>query len=131
MKDAAPPERVAELASLVDLAATLGSDLPGREALSIALGIVLREVQAQRGALFLRRADGALALGPSRGLPEGETTTLGPSPPDVAALGPGDEAHDRCGLVLLVPIRRRGRTVAGRSSPRGSWARRGPPGCGG
>ena len=112
-KDASPPDRAAELSSLLEFAVTLGSDLPGEEALDAALGIVLREVQAARGALFVRRADGALALASSRGLPTGAPTTLGFVPPrDVAALGSGDEAHDREGLVLLVPIQRRGRTIA-------------------
>jgi sigma-B regulation protein RsbU (phosphoserine phosphatase) len=105
---------VAELSSLLELTTTLGSDLPAEEALDAALGIVLREVQAARGALFVRGADGALAIGSSRGLPPGAATTLGllPPPDDAAPLGPGDEGHDRHGLVLLVPIRRRGRTIA-------------------
>ena len=113
-RDTPPLDRVAELSSLVDLATTLGSDLPAGEAFAAALEIVAREVQATRGALFVRRAGGALALAASRGLPPDAPRTLAFPPPlgDVAALGPGDEAHDRQGLVLLVPIRRRGRTIA-------------------
>jgi sigma-B regulation protein RsbU (phosphoserine phosphatase) len=106
-------DRTPEPASLVDFAVTLGSDRPGDEALNGALGIVQREVQAQRAALFVRRADGVLALGASRGLPPGAPTRLGLAlRGDVAVLGPGDETRDRQGLVLLVPIRRRGRTIA-------------------
>jgi sigma-B regulation protein RsbU (phosphoserine phosphatase) len=113
-QDSTPPAGVAELSSLLDLTTTLGSDIPAAEALDAALGIVLREVQAVRGAFFVRRADGALALGASRDLPPGAPRALGGAPPrgDAAALGPGDEAHDRQGLVLLVPIHRRGRTIA-------------------
>jgi sigma-B regulation protein RsbU (phosphoserine phosphatase) len=111
---AVPPDPAAEPSSFVELTTTLAADVPGDQALEAALGIVLREVQAQRGAFFVRRADGALGAGPSRGFPPGELAALSPPPSraGVAILGPGDEAHDRHGLALLVPIRRRGRTVA-------------------
>jgi sigma-B regulation protein RsbU (phosphoserine phosphatase) len=102
------------LSSLVEITTALASDSPADQALDAALAIVLREVQAGRGALFVRRTDEAFALRASRGLPPGAPTTLGSprSRGDVAAVGSGDEAHDRYGLALLVPIRRRGRTVA-------------------
>jgi sigma-B regulation protein RsbU (phosphoserine phosphatase) len=113
-KDTLPLDRAPTLSSLLELVTALGSDLASGEALDAALAIVARELQVARAALFVRREDGALALRSSRGLPPGAPTTLGFAPPrgDVAALGPGDEAHDRQGLVLLVPIDRRGRTIA-------------------
>ncbi|HSD27072.1 MAG TPA: SpoIIE family protein phosphatase [Vicinamibacteria bacterium] len=113
-QDTSPLDRVAELSSLVELTTTFCADLPAGEALDAALGIVVRHVQATRGALFIQTADDALALGSSRNLPPGAPTTLALAPPrgGVVAVGPGDEPHDRHGLVVLVPIRRRGRTIA-------------------
>jgi sigma-B regulation protein RsbU (phosphoserine phosphatase) len=110
----ASADRLSELSSLVEIAAALGSDSPADQALDAALAIVQRAVQAGRGALFVRRTDGTLALRASRGLPPGAAATLEVrgSRGDVAVVGPGHEAHDQSGLVLLVPIRRRGRTVA-------------------
>jgi len=102
-------------ASLLELTTTLGSDRARADALDAALQIVTRELQAARGALFVRSPDGdAWALLASRGLPPGASTTLGSPPPrdDFVALGPGDEAHERHGLVLLALIRRRGRPIA-------------------
>lgn len=113
-QEAAPSELTAELRSLVELSLAFGSDEPTGDALDDALGIVLRRVQATRGALFVRGADGALTLRSARDLPPGGPTKIEipPSRADVTALGPGDEAHDRQGLALLVPVRRRGRTIA-------------------
>jgi sigma-B regulation protein RsbU (phosphoserine phosphatase) len=110
----ASADRLSELSSLVEIAAALGSDSPADQALDAALAIVQRAVQAGRGALFVRRTDGTLALRASRGLPPGAAATLEVrgSRGDVAVVGPGHEAHDQSGLVLLVPIRRRGHTVA-------------------
>jgi sigma-B regulation protein RsbU (phosphoserine phosphatase) len=105
---------VSELVSLLDLTAALGSGLASEEALDAALSIVTRELEAARGAFFVRSDDGALALRSSLGLPPGAPPTLGCAPPrgDETVLGPGDEPHDRHGLVLLVPIRHRDRTIA-------------------
>lgn len=106
--------RLSEHASLLELATALGSDLQGPERLATALANVLRELQVETWALFVRGKDGGLAPGPSRGLPPGAPATLGRAGPveGVTALAPGDDAHDRHGLSLLVPIRRRGRTIA-------------------
>jgi sigma-B regulation protein RsbU (phosphoserine phosphatase) len=105
--------RLAETTSLVELATILASDVPARDALDAALGIVLRQVQATRGAVFVRQADGTLALGSAKDLPPGAPAVLSPvTGTDVSAVGPGDEAHDRLSLALLVPVRRRGRTIA-------------------
>ncbi len=113
-EEVAPLDPAPQLSSLVELTTTLASDVPGDQALAAALGIVLRELQAERGAFFVRGADGALALVSSRGLPPGAPATLSrcPSGGEAVTLGPGDEAHDRHGLAVLVPIRRRSRTIA-------------------
>ncbi|HEX9185745.1 MAG TPA: hypothetical protein VGB87_01650, partial [Vicinamibacteria bacterium] len=95
-------------AALVELTTALGSDLPRVDALAAALRVVTRELQAARGALFVRSPDGdAWALLASQGLPPGAPVTLTSAPPRdaFAALGAGDEAHDRLGLALLAPIR--------------------------
>ena len=79
-KDAPSLERLSELTSLLELTTTLGSDLaerggPGR-------GPRDRHARAAggRGALFVRREDGTLALRRSRGLPPGAPSTLGFAP---------------------------------------------------
>jgi sigma-B regulation protein RsbU (phosphoserine phosphatase) len=99
---------------LLDLATALGSGPATEEALGAALLAVTRELQATRGAFFVRGDDGDLALRASLGLPPGAPPALGVVPPrgEEAVLGPGDAPHDRHGLVLLVPVRRRQRTIA-------------------
>jgi sigma-B regulation protein RsbU (phosphoserine phosphatase) len=107
-------KRMSELVSLHEIATTLSSGLASEEALDGALLIVTRELQVERGAFFARSEDGAFVLRTSRGLPPGAPSTLVWARPgdDFVTLGPGDEAHDRQGLVLLVPICRRGRPIA-------------------
>ncbi len=106
-------ERLSELVSLVELTATLDAGSTREQALDAALQIVMRELRAASGAVFGRGEDGGLALQASRGLPPGAPPTLGVPPrADVCVLGPGDEAHDRHGLELLVPIVRRDRAIA-------------------
>ena len=86
-----PVDAASELSALVELTTTLASDVPVDQALAAALAILMRPLQVQRGAFFVRRADGTLALGPSRALPPGAPATLShlPSRGDVAALAPG------------------------------------------
>jgi sigma-B regulation protein RsbU (phosphoserine phosphatase) len=73
----------------------------------------MRELQAASGAVFGQGEDGGLTLQASRGLPPSAPPTLGVPPrAEVCVLGPGDEAHDRHGLALLVPIVRRDRAIA-------------------
>jgi sigma-B regulation protein RsbU (phosphoserine phosphatase) len=99
---------------LLDVATALGAPVPLEAALDTALAILTRELQVARGAFFVRSEGGGLTLRASRGLPAGAPSSLaraGP-PEGVTALGPGDEAHDRHGLSLLVPIHRRDRTIA-------------------
>jgi sigma-B regulation protein RsbU (phosphoserine phosphatase) len=106
-------ERASELASLLELTTALGSGLTAEEALDAALRIVTRQLQVDRGAFFVRSEDGALALRASRGLPPGAPSTLGVATPETefTPVGARDEAHVRHGLVLLVAIFRRGRTI--------------------
>ena len=98
---------------LLDLTTAIGAPLALEEALDAALGILTRELRVARGAFFVRSENGGLALRASRGLPPGAPSTLGAAPgDDFRALGPGDEAHDRHGLALLVPIHRHDLPVA-------------------
>ena len=114
-EDRASPllKRMSELVSLLDITTTLGARLAGEESLDAALLTVTRELQATGGAFFLRSEDGGWERRAARGLPPEAPTTLAfAEPGDFVALGPGDEAHDRHGLVLLVPIDRCERPVA-------------------
>ena len=113
-RGARPLERMSELVSLHDITTTLGSGLASDESLKAALLIVMRDLQVARGALFVRSGEGSLVLRASRGLQPGTPSTLGLAAAlkDVTTLGPGDEAHERHGLVLLVPVDRRERSIA-------------------
>ena len=55
-----PPllKRMSELISLLDLTTTLNSSLSGAEILDAALLIVMGQLQATRGALFVRTEGG-------------------------------------------------------------------------
>jgi sigma-B regulation protein RsbU (phosphoserine phosphatase) len=106
-------ERVSELVSLLDLTTTLAGGVDA-ETLDAALGTVNRELGVTRAVLFVRRGDGALGLRASRGFAGGPPAVLeiGEGPGDVTVLGPGDDAHDRHGFALLVPIPRGNRPIA-------------------
>jgi sigma-B regulation protein RsbU (phosphoserine phosphatase) len=103
-------KRMSELISLLDLTATLGSGSPREEVLDAALLVVMGELQASRGCLLLRAADGAWQVAASRGLP--------PSPPPrfdgawsggaVVARGDGpfDEELAALGLDVVCPVAR-------------------------
>jgi sigma-B regulation protein RsbU (phosphoserine phosphatase) len=97
-----------------DVTAALASPLALEEALHGALAVVTRELQVARGAFFVRSEGHGLVLGASCGLLAAAPSTLPEveDGEDVRALGPGDEAHDRHGLALLVPIHHRGRAIA-------------------
>ena len=111
-----PPllKRMSELISLLDLTTTLNSGLTSEEILNAALLIVMGELQVARGALYVRKEDGGFAVRAARGLPAGAPALLGlESPPrDLRPAGPGEEAHDRHGFVLLCPVLRRDRPIA-------------------
>ena len=99
--------------SRLEVTTALGSSLAGEETRDAALLAVMRELNTARAAVFVRGEDGSLELRASRGLPPGAPSTLAGAPPSSGAvLGPGDEAHDRHGLVLLVPIGRHDRPFA-------------------
>jgi phosphoserine phosphatase RsbU/P len=106
-------ERMSELVSLLDLTTTLAGGVDAAT-LDAALATVSRELGVARAALFVRRGDGTLDLRASRGFPSGAPPALeiGEGRDDLTVLGPGDEAHDRHGLTLLVPIPRRDRPIA-------------------
>jgi phosphoserine phosphatase RsbU/P len=99
---------------VLDVAAALASPLPFEEGLDEALAIVARELHTARGAFFVRGEDEKLTLRVSRGLPARAPSTLTRVSPgdEIRDLGPGDEAHDCHGLVVLVPIQCRDRPVA-------------------
>ncbi len=61
-------KRMSELISLLDLTATLGSELAGSEILDAALLIVMGELQVSRGALYVRGPEGAYLPRAVRGL---------------------------------------------------------------
>ncbi len=111
-----PPllKRMSELISLLDLTALLDSGGAGEKALNEVLLIVTRELRAERGALFVRSQDGSWTLRASCGLPPAAPSTLAvlEAADVMTAFGPGDEAYDRHGLVLLCPIHRRDRSIA-------------------
>ena len=65
-------KRMSELISLLDLTTTLNSSLSGAEILDAALLIVMGELPATRGALFVRgESGGGYRVQASRGLPAG------------------------------------------------------------
>jgi sigma-B regulation protein RsbU (phosphoserine phosphatase) len=107
-------KHMSELISMLEVATVLNLDLPGEEALDAALPIVMRELDVERAALFVRSEDGAWALRASRGLPPEAPSTLRieEAPEDLKAPGPEDEVRTRHGLTLLCPIRRRDLPVA-------------------
>ena len=100
------------LNSLVELTTTLDS---GREqALDRALVIIARELAASRAGLFVRGEEGRLLLRASCNFPPDAPRTLddAASFDEATLLGPGHDAYDRHGFVLLWPIHRRTRPLA-------------------
>jgi sigma-B regulation protein RsbU (phosphoserine phosphatase) len=109
-------KRMSELISLLDLTSTLSSALSRAEILDAALLIVMGEMQASRGALFVTEGGTVFRLKASRGLPAGVPTqvALRAIPEDVveAAASPDLRAFEPYGLQLLCPIRKAGRPLA-------------------
>ena len=107
-------ERMSQLVSLHELTTTLATGHVSEETLDATLRIVMRELQVMRGAFFVLGEGGSLALRASQGLPPGVTSApaFPGSRDEITAVGPGDEAHDRHGLVLLVKVQRRERPIA-------------------
>ena len=109
-----PPllKRMSELISLLDLTTTLSS-LSGGEIQTAALLIVMGELLASRGGLFVRGADDSFALRAGRGLPAGAPDSLRlPFEADEPVLDRADGDLDAFGLKTVVPIRKSGRTIA-------------------
>src|SRR5688500_14286949 len=108
---------MSELISLLDLTVTLsGSASPG-QILEAALLVVMGELQAARGCVFVRGEGGRYALQAARGLPaEGRPdVALGAvSSDDVVFRDSGRHAgvFDAFGLEVLCPIFKAERAVA-------------------
>jgi phosphoserine phosphatase RsbU/P len=109
-------KRMSELISLLDLTTTLSSGLSNAEILNASLLVVLGELNASRGGLFVRSEAGGFELRASRGLPIRNGST-------VAAASSGSEAvrtnsrrapagFAELGIEALCPIRKDGRTIA-------------------
>jgi phosphoserine phosphatase RsbU/P len=110
-------KRMSELISLLDLTTTLNSRLSTDEILDAALLIVIGELQATRGCLFVRDEDGAYRLRASRGLAKEAPAEL---PADAVPLeevatrasGTLRGTLDALGLEAICPIVKSGRTIA-------------------
>ena len=110
-------KRMSELISLLDLTTTLNSSLSGAEILDAALLIVMGEVPATRGALFVRAEGGGYQVQASRGLPPGA-----PAQADLGAIagpevifrrqGACPEVFEAYGLEVLCPIFKAERPIA-------------------
>jgi sigma-B regulation protein RsbU (phosphoserine phosphatase) len=115
-----PPllKRMSELISLLDLTTTLSSGTPGDEILDAALLIVMGELQASRGALFVQGGEGnGYRLKASRGLPaqapvEVPLGILGGESLLFRGAGRHTEVFEAYGLEALCAIERTGRTIA-------------------
>ncbi|HEY6546897.1 MAG TPA: SpoIIE family protein phosphatase, partial [Vicinamibacteria bacterium] len=108
-------KRMSELISLLDLTATLGSELAGSEILDAALLIVMGELQVSRGALYVRSPEGAYLPRAVRGLrdpaafrPSGPLSDAPARRGEAGFVSPPGEA----GFEILCPIRRGAREVA-------------------
>ena len=101
-------KRMSELISLLDLTTTLSSALSREEILDAALLIVMGELQAPRGALLVRMADGAYEVRAARGLAAGAPSQVKlaaePTAPVTNDGGVGAEAMASLGLDVLCPI---------------------------
>jgi sigma-B regulation protein RsbU (phosphoserine phosphatase) len=114
-----PPllKRMSELISLLDLTTTLNSSLSGAEILDAALLIVMGQLPATRGALFVRGEDGAYRVQASRGLPADAPVQIDLEPlagPEVIFRRQGAcaEVFDAYGLDVLCPIFKADRPIA-------------------
>ena len=101
-------KRMSELISLLDLTTTLNSGLSRGEILDAALLIVMGELQASRGCLLVRAADGGYERRASRGLPTGAPAQvrvdMGPDTIARAGSGVAVDALASLGLEVLCPI---------------------------
>jgi phosphoserine phosphatase RsbU/P len=109
-------KRMSELISLLDLTVTLSSSATAAEVLEAALLVVMGELQATHGCVFVRAAAGGYALQASRGLPPGRTAvTLGAVDEDGIVLrssGRYADVFEALSLEVLCPIFKADRAVA-------------------
>lgn len=112
-----PPllKRMSELISLLDLTTTLSSGLSNQEILDAALLLVMGELSASRGALFVQ-GDSGYELKAARGLPAGAAPCL---PSGAVAGGVVQRASgglppvfEELGLEVLSPIYKGERAIA-------------------
>jgi phosphoserine phosphatase RsbU/P len=101
-------KRMSELISLLDLTTTLNSAMSREEILDAALLIVMGEMQAGRGCLLVRAADGTYEVRASRGLPASAparaSIALGADAVALRGGGAAAEALAAFGLDVLCPI---------------------------
>jgi sigma-B regulation protein RsbU (phosphoserine phosphatase) len=110
-------KRMSELISLLDLTVTLSSSASTAQILEAALLVVMGELQARRGCVFVRVEGGRYELQASRGLPAGT-----PSEVPLGAVTGADvvlresgrhaEVFEAFGLDVLCPIFKAERAVA-------------------
>jgi sigma-B regulation protein RsbU (phosphoserine phosphatase) len=104
-------KRMSELISLLDLTTTLSSDLSREEILEAALLIVMGELQASRGGLFVRDEAGQFRLRASRGLPAAAAEFSMPAEEGVVLRG-AEARLPGLGLEVLCPVVKAGRSIA-------------------
>jgi sigma-B regulation protein RsbU (phosphoserine phosphatase) len=109
-----PPllKRMSELISLLDLTTTLNSPLSRDDILDAALLIVMGELKATKGGLFVRNPKGAFELRASRGLPRDLKTSGLEGVEGEEVLLAGGPVVKALGLEILCPVRKSGRTIA-------------------
>jgi sigma-B regulation protein RsbU (phosphoserine phosphatase) len=112
-----PPllKRMSELISLLDFTTTLSSPLSRDEILDAALLVVMGELQAGRGGLFVRNAGGSFELRALRGIRSDLPTACleGLSGDRVLfASGAEGDVVSALGLEILCPVTKAGRAIA-------------------
>ena len=109
-------KRMSELISLLDLTVTLSSSATAAEVLEAALLVVMGELQATRGCVFVRAPAGGYALQAARGLAPGHTdVTLEALDEDGIILrgsGRYADVFEALSLEVLCPIFKADRAVA-------------------
>jgi sigma-B regulation protein RsbU (phosphoserine phosphatase) len=110
-------KRMSELISLLDLTVTLSSSASTGEVLEAALLVVMGELQATRGCVFVRRPSGRYEVQASRGVPDGRAEGVGlsaVSADEIVLRGSARHADvfEALGLELLCPIFKAERVVA-------------------
>jgi sigma-B regulation protein RsbU (phosphoserine phosphatase) len=110
-------KRMSELISLLDLTVTLSSSASTAQILEAALLVVMGELQATRGCVFVRGEGGRYEMRAVRGLPASAPTEVpvdALSAEDIVFRDAGrfPEIFQRLGLEVLCPILKADRPVA-------------------